>query len=52
MGKIQLNVMGGVKGGVKVEEDFRYSSDNNKEWMSIEDLQSWIEENKEKIGRI
>ncbi len=41
-----------IKGGVKVEEDFRYSSDNNKEWMSIEDLQSWIEENKEKIGRI
>ena len=37
-----------IKGGVKVEEDFRYSSDNNKEWMSIEDLQSWIEENKEK----
>lgn len=36
--------------GVKVNKDFLYSSDNNPEWMSIEDLQKWIEDNKNKIG--
>ncbi len=38
--------------GVKVSSDFRYCSDTNKEWMSVSDLQKWIEENKEKIGNI
>ena len=38
--------------GVKVNPDFIYSSDTNKDWMSISDLQDWIEENRNKIGRI
>lgn len=41
-----------IKDGVKVNEDFNYSSDNNSEWMSVETLQAWIELNKEKIGKI
>jgi UDP-N-acetylglucosamine 4,6-dehydratase (inverting) len=40
------------KGGVKVSEAFTYSSDTNKEWMSVEELQSWIEKNKAMIGKI
>lgn len=40
------------KDGVKVSEDFVYSSDINQEWMSIEDLQRWIEDNRHKIGKI
>ncbi|MBQ1735662.1 MAG: UDP-N-acetylglucosamine 4,6-dehydratase (inverting) [Lachnospiraceae bacterium] len=41
-----------IKGGVRVPEGFSYTSDNNKEWMTIEQLQQWIEENKVKIGSI
>ena len=40
------------KGGAKVDENFTYSSDQNKEWMSVKDLQDWIEVNKSKIGKI
>jgi len=40
------------KDGVKVSEDFVYSSESNQEWMSVEDLQRWIENNIHKIGRI
>ena len=40
------------KNGVKVDENFTYSSDKNKEWMSVKDLQRWIEINNEKIGKI
>jgi UDP-N-acetylglucosamine 4,6-dehydratase/5-epimerase len=39
-----------IKEGKKVSEDFTYSSDTNKEWMSIDYLSSWIEENRNKIG--
>ena len=38
--------------GIKVPEDFIYTSDNNKEWMKIFELQNWIELNKDKIGNI
>ena len=38
--------------GVKVASDFMYCSDNNKEWMKISELKDWIEENKNKIGKI
>jgi UDP-N-acetylglucosamine 4,6-dehydratase/5-epimerase len=31
-----------IKRGVKVENDFVYSSDNNSEWMSKADLKKWI----------
>ena len=41
-----------IKDGKKVPEGFVYSSDNNTEWMSQEDLQAWIESNREKIGSI
>jgi UDP-N-acetylglucosamine 4,6-dehydratase/5-epimerase len=40
------------KGGTQVVEGFTYSSDQNKEWMNIEDLQQWIKDNREKIGKI
>ena len=40
------------EGGTKVDENFTYSSDQNKEWMSVKDLQQWIKANREKIGQI
>lgn len=41
-----------IKDGVKVAEDFVYSSDNNPEWMTHQELQAWIDLNREKIGAI
>ena len=41
-----------IKYGVKVPEGFVYASDNNSEWMTIGQLQDWIETNKAKIGKI
>ena len=41
-----------IGNGVKVDPDFIYSSDNNKEWMEISELQKWIEENRNKIGNM
>ncbi len=41
-----------IKDGKKVPEGFVYASDNNKEWMTDAELQSWIEANREKIGEI
>jgi UDP-N-acetylglucosamine 4,6-dehydratase len=41
-----------IGNGVKVDSDFMYSSDNNREWMKISELQQWIEKNKSKIGNI
>ena len=38
--------------GKKVQEGFVYSSDNNKEWMSVDDLRNWIKLNKDSIGKI
>jgi UDP-N-acetylglucosamine 4,6-dehydratase (inverting) len=38
--------------GTKVPEGFTYASDNNAEWMSIEDLQGWMRDNAQKIGKI
>jgi FlaA1/EpsC-like NDP-sugar epimerase len=38
--------------GIKVESDFVYSSDNNKDWMEIETLKKWIFNNKDIIGNI
>ena len=34
-----------IKNGKKVNNDFSYSSDNNKEWMKINELKKWIKEN-------
>jgi len=36
--------------GIKVPEDFVYTSDSNKEWMSVDELRAWIEVNSNKIG--
>lgn len=38
--------------GKKVDEDFTYCSDNNSDWMEVIDLKTWIEINKDKIGKI
>ena len=34
-----------IKDGKKVSKSFSYCSDNNFEWMSVEDLNQWIREN-------
>jgi FlaA1/EpsC-like NDP-sugar epimerase len=41
-----------IKDGKRVPEGFSYTSDNNTEWMSPDDLRTWIEINREKIGSI
>jgi len=41
-----------IKDGLKVQEGFIYSSDSNTSWMSNTDLQTWIDVNKELIGKI
>ena len=38
-----------IKDGVKVADDFVYSSDNNEDWMSPGKLAEWIEENREAL---
>ena len=32
-----------IKDGIRVSEDFKYSSEINSEWMSVEFLKQWIE---------
>lgn len=34
-----------IKGGVLVNSDFIYSSDNNSEWMTVKKLEEWIARN-------
>lgn len=41
-----------IKGGKKVEDGFTYTSDNNRKWMTIDELKTWIDANKYKIGAI
>ena len=41
-----------IKEGTKVAKDFTYTSGDNEEWMSIEQLQVWLKENKAVIGKI
>ena len=41
-----------INGGILVPNDFTYSSDNNKDWMSVNQLKQWIKKNKDKIGII
>jgi UDP-N-acetylglucosamine 4,6-dehydratase len=41
-----------INGGTLVSPDFTYCSDNNSAWMSNETLRSWIDQNREKIGKI
>lgn len=39
-----------IKDGNKVPENFVYQSDTNEEWMTVTQLQQWVESNKAKIG--
>lgn len=41
-----------IGNGKLVATDFTYCSDNNKEWMSTEELAAWIEKHADKIGKI
>ena len=41
-----------IGSGIRVDEGFMYTSDNNTEWMSVDELQKWIEVNRSKIGSI
>ena len=41
-----------ISGGKLVATDFTYRSDNNTEWMNIDTLRAWIEQNREQIGKI
>lgn len=41
-----------IKDGTRLPEGFVYSSDNNSEWMTPEDLAQWIDANRDKIGDI
>lgn len=41
-----------IKKGALVPEEFTYCSDKNTQWMSIQQLQQWINANHGKIGKI
>jgi UDP-N-acetylglucosamine 4,6-dehydratase len=41
-----------ISGGKLVAPDFTYCSDNNNEWMSIDDLKIWIKQNRDIIDKI
>jgi len=41
-----------IKDGVKVAEDFSYTSDKNPDWMPPDALANWIVSNRDKIGAI
>jgi UDP-N-acetylglucosamine 4,6-dehydratase/5-epimerase len=41
-----------INDGKMVASNFTYCSDNNPDWMSIKDLQDWVEKNREYIGKI
>lgn len=41
-----------IKNGKRVHEDFTYSSANNSEWMTNDELAAWIQLNKDRIGII
>jgi UDP-N-acetylglucosamine 4,6-dehydratase len=41
-----------IKDGKKVSENFTYASDNNADWMTVAQLQAWIEANYDQIGTI
>ena len=41
-----------IKDGIKVPEDFIYSSDSNQDWMTKANLKAWIDKNYLNIGKI
>jgi hypothetical protein len=40
-----------IKNGRQVAPDFTYRSDNNSEWMDVGTLRSWIEHNRDRVGK-
>jgi len=38
--------------GKKVPDGFSYSSENNSEWMTVDQLTAWINENRSKLGQV
>ena len=41
-----------IKDGVKVAQDFLYRSDNNVEWMTKDELITWVDTNRDYLGKI
>jgi len=41
-----------IKDGTPVPEGFCYTRDNNTEWMSIDELNQWIDVNAASIGKV
>jgi UDP-N-acetylglucosamine 4,6-dehydratase len=41
-----------IKNGIKVEDGFTYTSDNNLEWMDVATLRQWVDAKRSKIGII
>ena len=41
-----------IKGGERVPEGFSYCSDNNAHWMTIDELEEWIQSNVDNIGKV
>ncbi len=41
-----------IKNGIKVAKNFIYKSDTNSEWMTKNDLKTWINNNRDYIGKI
>jgi UDP-N-acetylglucosamine 4,6-dehydratase len=41
-----------IKNGAKVKDGFTYTSDNNIEWMQVDELRNWIDLNRAKVGSI
>jgi FlaA1/EpsC-like NDP-sugar epimerase len=41
-----------IGNGIPVGEGFQYSSDSNRDWMSVIELQDWIKKNRSAIGSI
>jgi UDP-N-acetylglucosamine 4,6-dehydratase (inverting) len=41
-----------IRDGIKVDNNFTYSSDTNTEWMDVQTLQTWIKKNLNVIGKI
>lgn len=52
MPSIEMGHKSHPSSGTPVPEGFSYTSDQNSEWMAVEELQSWISLNQDKIGNI
>lgn len=41
-----------IKDGTPVPEGFVYASDNNPQWMSVAELQAWIDKHHDSVGKL